>query len=278
MKDQKASTGERLETNIFNQNTYEHLHRYALAFDFIKDKVVLDIASGEGYGSYLMASTALKVIGVDIDKETIKSAELKYTSSNLEFKIGSAVFIPLENESVDVVVSFETIEHHDAHAEMLKEIKRVLRKNGVLIISTPDKKYYSDETNFRNEFHVKELYKDEFEDLLKSNFLNVSMLYQNYFVGSLIISEYSLGVSSYEGSYERIKKNSENQSLYLIGIASDDVLDNPSSSIFQSGEIEKKIFEKTMNDINTVFSNSWRYRLGSLILWPLDLIRRCFRK
>lgn len=278
MKDHQVSSGERLETSIFNQNTYEHLHRYALTFDFIKDKVVLDIASGEGYGSKLMSSHALKVIGVDIDKETIESSKLKYVSSNLEFRLGSADSLPLENESVDVVVSFETIEHHDLHEEMLKEIKRVLRKNGILIISTPDKRYYSDETNYSNRFHVKELYKEEFENLLKSNFQHVSMLYQNYFVGSIIASEYSFGIASYEGGYDEIKKSPEKKSVYLIGIASDHIIDAPLSSTFRSIEIEKKMIEKIVKDTFDVVIDSWRYRIGSLILWPVALLQKLVRK
>ena len=71
---------------------------------------------------------------------------------------------------VDFVVSFETIEHHDQHLQMMMEIRRVLRPDGVLIISSPDKHEYSDVPGFKNEFHVKELYLSEFVDLLSSHF------------------------------------------------------------------------------------------------------------
>ncbi len=135
----KKWTGERLETFVLNETTVEHLHRYGIVMPFIEDKTVLDIACGEGYGSKLLSSKALKVIGVDIDLETIEKASKKYGSSNLTFIQGSADKIPVKDGSIDTVVSFETIEHHDKHNEMMNEIKRVLKPGGILIISSPEK-------------------------------------------------------------------------------------------------------------------------------------------
>jgi len=56
--------GERLETNRYDGVAVEHLHRYAIALELVQGKTVLDLASGEGYGSNLMASVASSVIGV----------------------------------------------------------------------------------------------------------------------------------------------------------------------------------------------------------------------
>jgi len=63
----------------------------------------------------------------------------------------------------DLVVSFETIEHHDEHEQMLAEVKRVLKPDGMAIISSPDKAIYTDKPEYHNSFHVKELYREEFE-------------------------------------------------------------------------------------------------------------------
>lgn len=60
-------TGKCLETHILNTTTAEHLHRYALAKEIVKGQSVLDIASGEGYGSFLLSKKAKNVIGVEID-------------------------------------------------------------------------------------------------------------------------------------------------------------------------------------------------------------------
>src|SRR5215207_9384045 len=153
-------TGERLHTDVCDNNTLEHLHRYGIALDFCRGRRVLDVASGEGYGSNLLASVAEGVKGVDISEDAVSHARLKYRRPNLEYLQGSADAIPLPDASIDTVVSFETIEHHDRHAEMLAEIKRVLRPNGVLVISSPDKLNYTDIPGVINPFHVKELYRE----------------------------------------------------------------------------------------------------------------------
>ena len=166
-------TGERLTTGKSNEIVIHHLHRYAIALDLVKDKVVLDIASGEGYGSSLLANEAKKVIGVDIEAKVIEFAKAKYKKANLAFKIGRADQMPVDDNSIDVVVSFETIEHHDKHEEMFLEIKRVLKPDGVLIMSSPDKLNYRDIPKFYNPFHIKELYREEFKQLVEKYFIKV---------------------------------------------------------------------------------------------------------
>lgn len=89
-------------------------------------------------------------------------AKEKYKAHNLEYKVGQADKIPYKSNFFDVVVSFETLEHHDKHIEMMEEIKIVLKQGGICIISTPDKLVYSDKKNYQNPFHVKELYKEDF--------------------------------------------------------------------------------------------------------------------
>ena len=149
-------TGERYLPEITGDIELEHLHRYAIARDLAYGKDVLDIACGEGYGSELLATVARKVTGVDISEETIAHAARKYVRPNIAFAVGSCACIPLADASVDLVVSFETIEHHDRHLEMMQEIRRVLRPAGVLIISSPDKHEYSDVPDYKNEYHVKD--------------------------------------------------------------------------------------------------------------------------
>lgn len=129
-------TGERFVPEVHGNIELEHLSCYLQACEFASGKIVLDIASGEGYGSAMLASKADKVIGVDISIEAVKHARTRYKNENLEFKVGTCNDIPLPDASVDFVVSFETIEHHDQHEEMMHEIKHVLRPGGMLLIST----------------------------------------------------------------------------------------------------------------------------------------------
>lgn len=165
-------TGERFTPECVREIAYEHWHRYAFAQTMIADKEVLDIACGEGYGSALLAASARHVTGVDIDPVSVSHAAQRYGKAhpNLDYVVGDVAAIPLKDDAVDVVVSFETIEHITAQKQLLAEIDRVLRDEGLLIISSPDRHMYSDVTGFVNEHHVKELYREELEALLGERF------------------------------------------------------------------------------------------------------------
>ena len=223
-------TGERFIPStklIEDEIGYEHLHRYYAAANLVKNKRVLDIACGEGYGSEILAGLANEVAGVDIDEESIKLAINKYTlkTKNLQFKCGTATTIPYNNEVFDIVVSFETIEHLDQNTQdlFLKEIKRVLVPGGILIMSTPDKKIYSDRYGSENKYHLHEFYKTDFIDFIKQHFNNTSFFEQGYEVVSII----SNTNNTYNHTIDICDINNENSIIerkYVIAIASDDAL------------------------------------------------------
>lgn len=275
-------TGERLETIVFNEVSIEHLHRYAMAMELAKNKIVLDIASGEGYGSNLVAQYANKVIGVDISNDAIERARKKYKSSNLEFRHGSTSNIPAENNSCDFVISFETIEHHNEHDLMMAEIKRVLKPNGKLLISTPEKKLYSDATNHKNKFHVKELYFDEFKSLISNYFNYSSYFFQNNITGSLILPEkgYACELKFYKGDFENIN-NDAFAGLYNLCLASNESIQLNYASFFDSRLVQEliytemnKSFASNIARVHALYHNSWSFRVGRLATWPLRLFRK----
>jgi O-antigen biosynthesis protein len=180
-------TGERYVPTETGEIRHEHLHRYGWCGPWLRGKRVLDIACGEGYGSAMLARYAAEVTGIDISAEAVAHAANEYgDSSNLRFLEGSAALIPLPDASVDAVVSFETIEHLMEQDAMLDEIRRVLGPEGFLVISSPDKKNYSEKSGHHNEFHVKELYFEELDSLLKSRFGAVAYYGQKLAVASTI--------------------------------------------------------------------------------------------
>jgi ubiquinone/menaquinone biosynthesis C-methylase UbiE len=265
-KMKKKWSGERLETFIYGDIAVEHLHRYSIASKFVKDKFIVDIASGEGYGSYLLSKVSNKVIGIDIDESSVVNANKKYKKDNLKYLVGSADKIPIESNSIDVVVSFETIEHHDKHEEMLLEIKRILKDDGILIMSSPDKKYYTDIPNKKNPFHVKELYLNEFEALIKNHFKYVDVYFQKSLNNNSIIGSISSfeECDVYSGDYE-ILIEKELLPLYNIALASDSEIKGVNFSIYDGEIISNRIVENLLTHVRS----SKSYILGSILLFPL---------
>ncbi|MFI4957146.1 MAG: methyltransferase domain-containing protein, partial [Gammaproteobacteria bacterium] len=229
-------TGERFVPTLEGKSALEHIHRYVLAKEFVHGKRVLDIASGEGYGSHFLAEVAQSVIGVDIARDVVSHANQRYKKPGLEFRVGQCASIPLQDASVDVVVSFETIEHHHHHDAMMTEIKRVLRPNGLLIISSPDKHEFSDVPGTTNPFHVKELYREEFERLLHSYFKNINLLGQRVVHGSSIssLNTHAEGnFKTYHGNLNQIHKQSGvARAEFFIALASDGDLPHIDPSVY----------------------------------------------
>ncbi len=189
-KGQQLFTGERFIPGIEDVRLkIEHYQRYVSVQKLVRDKVILDAACGEGYGSEILSRTAAYVNGIDISEETVERARLKYGErENLSFISGSIDRLPFEDGSIDVVVSFETIEHvgEELQDQFLKEIKRVLKPDGFVVMSTPNKAIYSDLFHYKNEFHVREFYRDEFVNFLGGEFSNIKLYNQYFEVASLI--------------------------------------------------------------------------------------------
>ena len=181
-------TGERFTPECVREIWYEHWHRYAFALPFARGRRVLDAACGEGYGSALLAREASRVVGVDLSPDAVEHARARYgTVANLAFEVGDATALEGHDDaSFDLVVSFETLEHVEQQARMLDGFARVLAPGGLLILSSPDKRTYSDATGFRNEHHVRELYREELEALLAPRFPAVRLFGQKLLFQSAI--------------------------------------------------------------------------------------------
>ncbi|HEX8009435.1 MAG TPA: class I SAM-dependent methyltransferase [Casimicrobiaceae bacterium] len=164
-------TGERFLPGAGGEIWYEHWHRYHFALPLVVGAEVLDVACGAGYGSALLARRAKSVVGADVAADTLEHARASYAAvPNLDFRQADCAALPFADASFDAVVSFETIEHIEAQESFLDEARRVLRPDGLLILSSPNKLEYSDRRGFANPYHVRELYREELAALLAPRF------------------------------------------------------------------------------------------------------------
>jgi len=161
----------------------EHFIRYEATKQIVAGKTVLDIASGSGYGTKMIACSAKKVFGVDVSKESVDYAKRNFGAKNIEYICGDGESIPLDDGSVDVVVSFETIEHIKDYKAFMKEVNRVLKKDGLLLLSTPNELEFAE----GNHFHLHEFEQDELVSLIKLHFKNIKMYYQGDWVYSALL-------------------------------------------------------------------------------------------
>lgn len=248
-------TGERYVPNkVFGEIEVEHKQRYHAILDLVKNKKVLDAACGEGYGTNLISQHAQFVWGIDISEDSIDWANKAYHSKNIEFKVSDIQTLPIPDQSVDVVVSFETIEHVDEKAQekFLNEIRRVLQPDGILIMSTPDKRLYSDIVGFTNTFHIKEFYENEFQLFLQSKFKNTYMFRQGFrtfsYLGACHVEENQSEYYRMDDLYP-----TENNGKYLIALCSDKEITNVQKLNSIMPLVKTKMISKLLLDTGNGF-------------------------
>ncbi len=186
----------------------EHFERYLFASNFVCGKRVLDIACGEGYGSkILIDANASSVLGCDISESNITHAIAQYKSNNLEYKVKDITKPILEGE-FDIIICFETIEHVDDFKSALYNLYISLKKDGKLIISSPNRQItnpYLRANERASDYHIREFTINELLFHLNENYFEFIEIYgqrqQKYFKHPF-----------FEKHYKRLFKPSQNAS------------------------------------------------------------------
>ncbi|MEM7816504.1 MAG: class I SAM-dependent methyltransferase [Candidatus Aenigmatarchaeota archaeon] len=160
----------RFGSNIVYQ---EHLSRYNFAKEFVKNKFVLDAGCNIGDGTVILAKFAKKIIAVDIDKQAIYYANKYFNVPNIEYLVEDVCNLSFKDNTFDVVVSLEVIEHLLEQERFLYQLNRVLKSDGIAIISTPNREIIKIEGSSSNPTHLKELTYFEFKKFLKKYFKKV---------------------------------------------------------------------------------------------------------
>lgn len=247
-------TGERFTPECEREIWYEHWHRYVFARALARGKCVLDAACGEGYGSAILADVASSVVGVDISEDAIAHAKSRYGDrNNLRFARGDCTALDIEAASVDVVVSFETLEHVAAQEALVAGFARVLTADGILVISSPDKKTYSDERGFSNEYHVRELYRAELTDLLRAQFPFVRLYGQKLLFQSAIWNLESelqrADVATTTGAGHAVERGLRYDPLYFIAVCSRRPLPDIIADLALFGDREESVYSHYNSEV-----------------------------
>lgn len=240
-------TGERLIPEGHHQTlTYgEHLSRYLAVTELCKDKIVLDIASGTGYGTKLLAGYAKKVFGVDYNSDAIDYAMENYNASNIKYIVGDATSIPLPDESVELVVSLETIEHLTDQDKFISEVKRVIKPGGQFVVSTPN----DDEFIEGNEFHLHEFNLGGLQKLITKNFANHHFYYQgSYFTAALLDEKGFTKGGRLRALTDKTFGQPTEKAIYFLAIASDTIVEDLNQTVVISDAWSTK--DDIKRDIN----------------------------
>jgi SAM-dependent methyltransferase len=158
-----------------------HVSRYRFVARLVAGRRVLDAGCGIGYGSAEFTSAPpARYLAVDRSSGAIRLAQRRYAAPGRLFIVGDVGALPFDDRQFDVVLSFEVIEHlQDVH-RYLAELRRVLHPGGTCVVSTPNKRWFSDDLAAPpNPYHVREYYPAEFARLLRMHFPDVTLMGQH---------------------------------------------------------------------------------------------------
>jgi SAM-dependent methyltransferase len=179
---------------------------------------VLDLSSREGYGAWLLAEKADSVVGLDVDAAVVQDAADKYKRDNLKFLSGSPVSVPITpDHTFDAVVCFDAIEDATNPQRLFSEIKRLLKPNGLLLVSVPN------QSSSENLFGAKAFSTEQLGQLLKSHFSYVQQFKQALWANSIIQADVPTnnGAGPGEARARQGEASSKGEPQYLLAIASD---------------------------------------------------------
>lgn len=205
----------------------EHEARYWWATSVVAGKDVLDAGCGVGYGARILAQGgAASVLGVDIAPDAIEQSKTR-AGSIARFAVADLRSLGSPDRSFDVIVCFETIEHVDDSETVLDELRRVLRPEGVLALSTPNRAVHIP----GNPHHVREYLPSELLSALERRFRNVTLYRQHPWVASLITDDGGFGTASSDvalnADVRKVVGASPGKEVFTLALAGDSDLPDP---------------------------------------------------
>jgi SAM-dependent methyltransferase len=158
--------GERVNPDFPGENFINHQKVYLFVSQLVPNKIVLDVGCGTGYGTAILAKHAQQIVGIDNSISAIRFAKRRYPE--VDFREMNAQQILFPDKFFDFVFSSENFEHLTDQASHLKELRRVLKSDGLCFIATPNPEASANPQ--KNPWHTKENTYDELVELFRPLF------------------------------------------------------------------------------------------------------------
>jgi SAM-dependent methyltransferase len=250
-------TGERVIPGQVDPDLWaEHVSRYAFAARWASGARVLDLGSGAGYGTAELAGRARSAMGIDLAPEATNHASFTYPLANISFVPASVTAVPFRDGTFDLITAFEVIEHLDNWRSLLSEGRRLLHPNGVFLVSTPNKEYYTDSRGAAgpNPFHTHEFEFDEFRGVLAEFFPYCTVLLQNH-VEAFAFYQHS-GNSSIESRMDGVRGTPQEAHFFLAVCSLEDKPPLPSFLFVHQGSNVLREREKHIESLQRELGDS----------------------
>lgn len=206
----KKQVVERIEVQEDSLFYHEHLARYRFAASYLRPGWTLDIASGTGYGAQLLTEQAgIAVVAADLNWPSLTQARQTYPSRQIYFMEANGMHLPFADACFQNIVTLETLEHIPDDHGYVSELARVLRPDGVCVLSTPNRAY-SLSRNRVNPYHVREYVEDELRTVLHRAFTQVHFFYQGF------AERYHAELSAYSAAIQASKRQLNPMKQFLV--------------------------------------------------------------
>lgn len=143
---------EGLLSNVGDMSLKRRARRIIEEIDPKENDRIVDLGCGNGYYLFLLSNLGikLKLSGFDYDKEIIKEASQLLSKKEIRFTTGDLHKIHLKKDQFDKAVMSEVLEHVENDGKVLKQVHKILKADGILVISVPSIKYplFWDPINF----------------------------------------------------------------------------------------------------------------------------------
>jgi SAM-dependent methyltransferase len=237
----------------------EHLARYRWAAAAAAGKRVLDAGCGTAYGSAILAAgDAAEVVGVDIAESVLDSVRPEMPEA-VTLRVGDLLDLDLEEDSFDLVVCFEVIEHFERPDLVLDQLNRVLAPGGLLLVSSPNRDVYPD----GNPHHHHEFLPSELRTTLHTRFANVMLMRQQSYVTCAILSDERFQ-SAEESSLAdlplaKLVAEELDSELFTLALASDEPLPEMPSLAMMTASVSLDTWSKVTGEQEQVLQAHRKY-------------------